>query len=110
MPLSMLVTYSTHLYIFPMWEMLSTTSNISSFRSLPRPVGVSAVAMILATICGVRVCIWIIIIPLEFFPDVYPISSSTNPSLILIGIGSPWFDNPVNLEITSPEISTGRLK
>ena len=110
MPLSMLVTYSAHLYIFPVSTMVSNASNISSLRSLPRPVGVSAVAMILATIFGVRACIWLIIIPLEFFPDADPVSSSTNHYLIPTGIGSPWFDKQVNLEITSPEMSTGRSK
>ena len=90
--------------------MVSTASNMSSLRSPPRPVGVSAVAMILATICGVQACIWLIFIPLEFFPDADPISSSTSPYLILTGTGSPWFDNPVNLEINSAEISTGQLK
>ena len=84
--------------------MVSTASNISSLSSLPRPVDVSAVAMILDTIYGVWVCICLIIIPLEFLPDVDPTSSSTNPSLILTGTGSPWFDNPIKLAITSPEI------
>ena len=110
MPLSMLTTYSAHLYIFPVSAMVSTASNISSLRSLPRPVGVSAMAIILATTCGVQACIWLIITPLGFFPDVDHVSSSTNPSLILTNTSSPWFDNPVNLEITSLEISTGQSK
>ena len=54
-------------------------------------------AMILATIYGVRACIWLIISPLEFLPDVDPVSSSTSPYFIPIGTGSPWFDRPVNL-------------
>ena len=77
--------------------MVSTASSISSFRSLPRPVGVSPIAMILATICGVRACIWLLIIPLEFFPDDDPVSSSTSPYFMPTGTGSPWFDKLVNL-------------
>ena len=89
---------------------MSTASSISSLRSLLRPTKVSVMAMILATICGVRVAIYPIIKPLEFFPNGDPVSSLTSPSLILTGTGSLLLDRLVSLEMSSPEMSIGSSK
>ena len=110
MVLTMSVTFSSHLYILPSVAMVSTTSSMSNLRSLPRPARVSVIAMILATIYGVRVVIWLIINPFEFLPEVVLVSSSTSPSLILIGTGSLVFERPVSLEMAFLEMSTGWSK
>ena len=67
MVLTMSVTYSSHLYIFPFVTMVSIASNMSNLRSLPRPTRVSVMVIILATISGVRAVIWLIIDPFLFF-------------------------------------------
>ena len=79
---------------------MSTASSISNLRSLPRPASVSVIAMILATICGVRVVIWLIMNPLELLPKDDLVSSSTSPSLIPTGTGFPSLERPVSLEMT----------
>ena len=46
----------------------------------------------------------------KIIPDVDLVNSSTSPSFIPTGTGSPLFDSPVNWEMTSPEMSTDRSK
>ena len=85
-------------------------SSMSNLRSFPRPTSVSVIAMILATICGIQVVIWLIIKPLEFLPEGDPVSSSTSSSLIPTGTRSPLLERLVSLEMTSPEMSTSSSK
>ena len=89
---------------------MSKASIIYNLRSLPRPARVSVMAMILATICGIRVVIWLIIKPLEFLLEGDPVSSSTSSSLIPTGTRSPLLERLVSLEMTSPEMLTGSSK
>ena len=68
MVLTMSMTYSAHLYILPSMEMVLTASSMSNLRLLPRPARVSVIAIVLDTIYGVQVVIWLIINPFEFLP------------------------------------------
>ena len=106
----MSATYSTHIYILPSVAIVSIASNMSNLRSLPRPARVSVIAIILATIYGIRVVIWMIINPFKFFPEVNPVSSSTSPSLMSTNTGFPSFERLVSLEMTSFNMSIGWSK
>ena len=81
----MLATYLSQQYIFPFSAILSMASNMSSYKSYPRPATVRPVDTIFATILGVVDLNCSIISPLELFPIGVPFNLSTNPSFFPTG-------------------------